>query len=336
MKKQRTMPRTTLAFLASRLCLPFLLSRAVAVAVAESSGQSAQATSFCDPSTGWGTVWRDEFDGDGLNVSQWTKTLGNDGTEAEHVAGGSRSQLRDAWGTAANVYVSNGSLVLRSDRARVTGPDGTVYNVTSGAVTTRHLATWAHGRICVRARLPGTGKGGGKDAGIWPAHWLMPSDSSCWPDHGEIDITEMINGDGITHGTYHWNRFWPNQTCTKSWNTSAGHPGDTALGGWTNLTQLTAGGWPTAWHEYAVEWDGRNRMAFVVDGATILNITRANQTRFPSKVPGQHPQFSGAPFYLILNTALGGPWPGPVGDETVFPAFHHIDYVRVAQRRPRL
>ena len=40
--------------------------------------------------------------------------------------------------------------------------------------------------------------------GIWPAHWMMPDNKACWPSNGEIDIMEMVNGDGITHATYHW------------------------------------------------------------------------------------------------------------------------------------
>jgi beta-glucanase (GH16 family) len=162
---------------------------------------------------------------------------------------------------------------------------------------------------------------------------MMPTDASCWPDHGEIDITEMVNGDGVAHGTYHWNRFWPNQSCTPGWNTSEGHPGDTALGGSTKLAPLprVGGGWDTAaWHEYAVEWDGADRIAFVVDSVTILNISRTSSTN-STRYPAVHPQFSGADFYLILNTAVGGPWPGPPTASTVFPWLHHIDYVRVVQ-----
>ena len=46
----------------------------------------ASYRSFCD-SSGWHPVWGDEFDGVDLNTSKWTKTLGNDGTEAQHIAG---------------------------------------------------------------------------------------------------------------------------------------------------------------------------------------------------------------------------------------------------------
>jgi hypothetical protein len=40
--------------------------------------------------------------------------------------------------------------------------------------------------------------------GVWPAHWMMPDNTACWPSNGEIDIMEMVNGDGVTHATYHW------------------------------------------------------------------------------------------------------------------------------------
>ena len=118
-----------------------------------------------------------------------------------------------------------------------------------------------------------------------------------------------------------------NQSCTAGWNTSNGHPGDTAIGGHTTLN-TTAGGWDTdQWHEYAVEWDGRGRVAFVVDGATILNISRLANRSSPTR-GNSRPQFSGVPFYLILNTAVGGPWPKPVSSRTAFPWLHYIDYVR--------
>jgi len=37
----------------------------------------------------------------------------------------------------------------------------------------------------VHAKLP-AGKG------MWPAHWMMPNDNSCWPVEGEIDIMEYL------------------------------------------------------------------------------------------------------------------------------------------------
>jgi beta-glucanase (GH16 family) len=37
------------------------------------------------------------------------------------------------------------------------------------------------------------------------------------------------------------------------------------------------------------------------------------------------------PFYLLVNLAIGGSWPGNPDDTTVFPAYMHVDYVRAFQ-----
>ena len=110
----------------------------------------------------------------------------------------SGSQFSNAYrktGTAQadSVWVEDGALVIQSNATW----NGTAWNnLTSGAVFSQHKQAWkGPTRVCVRAKLPGAPQG--KGAGIWPAHWLMPNDKSCWPCHGEIDIMEMINGDGI-------------------------------------------------------------------------------------------------------------------------------------------
>ena len=36
--------------------------------------------------------------------------------------------------------------------------------------------------------------------------------------------------------------------------------------------------------------------------------------------------------FMLLNSAVGGPWPGSPNAQTVFPAYHYIDFVRVSQR----
>ena len=98
------------------------------------------------------------------------------------------------------MYLEDGDLVLRSQEQ-----SAGKWNYTSGAVQTMGKQSWKGlTRACVRARLPGGegGEGPRKDsAGIWPAHWMMPDNKACWPSNGEIDIMEMVNGDGITHAT---------------------------------------------------------------------------------------------------------------------------------------
>ena len=55
----------------------------------------------------------------------------------------------------------------------------------------------------------------GAAQGIWPAHWMMPDVEACWPDLGEMDILEMINGDGRVHATYHWEANYPAKNCSQ-------------------------------------------------------------------------------------------------------------------------
>uniref|UniRef100_A0A6B2LGH5 GH16 domain-containing protein n=1 Tax=Arcella intermedia TaxID=1963864 RepID=A0A6B2LGH5_9EUKA len=180
-------------------------------------------------------------------------------------------------------------------------------NYTSGAVTSK--LSWTNARVCVHAKLPGFNSMYAR--GIWPAHWLLPADKSCWPDHGEIDIMEMINGDGNVHGTYHWNPDYPNTQCNYK---------DGSAGGYTSLS---GNSWASEYHEYATEW-GRDYVTFLLDGKVYVNITAESHN--------PPPQFPSVPMYLILNTAVGGPWPGPPNDHTQFPTYHYIDTVTVATK----
>ena len=134
-----------------------------------------------------------------------------------------------------------------------------------------------------------------KTKGIWPAHWLLPEDGA-WPP--EIDITELLGHDPRTvHMSNHY-------------GTAAKHEEQTS--------HFTGPDYSDDFHTFAVEWQPR-LIRWLVDG----------QERFRSTqgVPDK-------PFYLILNTAVGGEWPGKPDDKTVFPQFHDIDYVRV-YRRPK-
>lgn len=257
--------------------------------------------SFCEPDARWTTAFVDDFDGDTLNPLTWNVHVGSDD-----------SLCRDSCCTAENVVVHDGKLVLLSKH---NSPPGCSYPYTSGAVTTEGKKSWASSpvfRLCVSAMLPGGG-GQGAGAGVWPAHWLMPDIKICWPDGGEIDILEMINGDGFGHGTYHYETTYPGTNCSYP----KGH---------VSVTAETAlpGDWSTAYHEYAVE-HGPTYLAYVYDGVTIFN-------KSSTEPPGDGPRFFPFPFYLLLNTALGGQWPGPVEKSTVFPTNHTIDYVRVVTK----
>lgn len=123
------------------------------------------------------------------------------------------------------------------------------------------------------------------------------------PDHvhknSEIDILEMINGDGAARSTYHWTS--SRRRSSHQDQQSKSMPQD----------------WATAMHEYAVEYSSEG-VTFAIDGEPVHTVSRKAEV------------FDEA-YYMILNTAIGGSWPKPVSSKTQFPTYYRIDYVRIAQ-----
>eukprot|EP01060_Flectonema_neradi_P034737 TRINITY_DN619_c2_g1_i1.p1 TRINITY_DN619_c2_g1~~TRINITY_DN619_c2_g1_i1.p1 ORF type:complete len:273 (+),score=53.84 TRINITY_DN619_c2_g1_i1:51-821(+) len=240
---------------------------------------------FCEED-GWEVIFRDDFNGDSLDMDNW-----------EIITSQGDSRVRDSCGTADNVNVKNGTLILSSKREQ---PAGCKYNYTTGAVISQNKKYWQADdvRVCVKAILPGKK---GTAAGVWPAHWLMPNSNDCWPTGGEIDIMEMINGDGVLHGTYHWS---PSK-CGDDHHCGSSTPAET---------------YGTQMHEYATQYN-TSHVSFQLD----------SQTYFVSQ-SGQ-PELYALPYYALLQTALGGPWPGPVTKDTAFPIYHIIDSIIVSKKK---
>ena len=259
---------------------------------------AAAPPSFCDPGAGWAPSWADEFDGDTLDPASWN--VRNDSETGS---------CREAWCSPANVAVGGGALRITTRREAAYG-----FNYTTGAVTTLGKREWPSTpayRLCVSAVLPG-GKGAAGQ-GVWPAAWMMPATPSCDPDLGEYDVMEVISGTGVGYATYHWETTYPSQPC-------AYPKGHESVSAGTTLPD----DWNSAYHEYAME-RAATHVAYVYDGVTVLN-------RSSSGGPAPVPELWPDPFYLILNTALGGPWPGSPNASTVLPATYAIDYVRVVVR----
>ena len=77
-------------------------------------------------------------------------------------------------------------------------------------------------------------------------------------------------------------------------------------------------------HVFAVEWEP-NTLRFFADG-------RLYQTITPAALPAGARWVFDHPFFLLLNVAVGGAWPGPPDATTVFPQQMLVDYVRVYRR----
>jgi beta-glucanase (GH16 family) len=164
---------------------------------------------------------------------------------------------------------------------------------------TSGLLERTYGRYEARIRIP-------RGQGIWPAFWLLGADCATtgWPRCGEIDIMENIGKEpGIVHGTLH----------------GPGFSGDKGFG---KPSELASGAYADGFHVYAVEWEPRE-IRWYRDGILY-------HTARPDLVKGewvyQHP------FFVILNLAVGGYWPGNPDASTSFPQRMLVDYVRVYRR----
>jgi beta-glucanase (GH16 family) len=209
----------------------------------------------------------------------------------------------DGWGTnekqfyrPENARVEGGNLVIEARRERFGTRD-----YTSARLKTQGRAAWRYGRIEARARVP-------RGQGIWPAFWSMGEDlpSAGWPTAGEIDIVEVIGREPRrVYGTVH----------------GPGYSGSGGIGGWYDVP---AGEVADAFRVFVVEWEP-TAIRWYVDGALFKSVT-------PIDVPGRW--VFDHPFFIILNVAVGGNWPGDPDASTLFPQSMLVDYVRVYQKVP--
>ncbi|HZE99201.1 MAG TPA: glycoside hydrolase family 16 protein [Planctomycetota bacterium] len=197
---------------------------------------------------------------------------------------------------AENSFVEGGGLVIVAQAEKFQNR-----NYTSAKLQSK--AAWTYGRYEFKVKLP-------KGKGVWPAIWMMPSDMKKyggWPLCGEIDIVEQLGHEpNRVYGTLHFGN---------------PHPGS----GKGASVQLKQGSLVDDWHEYALEWFP-GEMRWFVDG----ELYQVQNDWFTSG--GDKPPFP-APydrdFYLQLNVAVGGGWPGNPDTTTVFPQRLKFDYIRV-------
>lgn len=253
--------------------------------------------------SGWKLVWADEFAGTGVDSARWR-------AEDYSTYGEGNKELACLMNRPENLNVSGGVLHLiarRESTPFVCGSSDSRFpggrKFTSAHLTTKGKADWTYGRFEVRAKLP---TAAGTTKGLWPAFWLRPSAGGT----GELDVLEAIGSDGA--GSEHTK---VHQTIWYDYSGTHSHQ---------PVTVTVPGALPSAaFHVYAVEWE-RGEMRWYIDD--VLTYTRT-----PSTTPWLDEAFA-KPFYLRLNLAVGGNWPGAPTSATDFPASYDVDYVRVYQR----
>ncbi|MER7005964.1 discoidin domain-containing protein [Dactylosporangium sp. NPDC000555] len=192
-----------------------------------------------------------------------------------------------------NTRIENGSLVIEARKETQGGRD-----YTSGRINTSNKFSLQYGRVEARIKVP-------KGNGLWPAFWMMGTDflqGRPWPYNGEIDIMEILGRNtSEIYSTLH----------APAYNGGGGYG-----------QKLSTVDLSLDYHVYSVEWDSK-RMTFRVDNQVIFVADRetVEATRGPWVYDHQ--------FYIILNLAVGGDFPGPIDASTPFPSRMYVDYVRV-------
>lgn len=234
-------------------------------------------------------AWSDEFNG--------AAGAGPDASKWTVDAGTGQNGEQQYYTPTGNLNMDGqGHLVIEARKETAGGRD-----YTSGRMNTSNKFMFTYGRVEARVKVP-TGQG------YWPAFWMMGADfltGRPWPYNGEVDIMEVLGKDTTTsYSTLH----------APAYNGAGGYGGSYKLPDGAPLSN--------DFHTWAAEWDASgiryfldNRLVFTADKATVES-TRG-------------PWIYDHDFYMILNLAVGGDWPGPVDASTPFPAKMLVDYVRV-------
>ncbi|MDR3673290.1 MAG: glycoside hydrolase family 16 protein [Holophaga sp.] len=283
-----------------RLLLPCLAALAVLVGCGGGGGASSTVTSTVTstptptptPAPGWVLTWSDDFggtDGTRPDPTKWTCELGGDGW--------GNGELESYTSLAQNAQIQGGNLVITALKETYTGADGITCGYTSARLKTQGLFSQTCGRFEARIQIP-------RGQGLWPAFWMLGDTfaSAGWPACGEIDIMENIGSQPATvYGSIHG-------------------PGFTG-GSLSTSHALPSGDLADAFHVYAVEWSS-GLIKMYLDDTLYATYT-------PADLPAGGQWVFDQPFFLILNVAVGGSWPGAPDSTTTFPQRMLVNYVRV-------
>ncbi|MDP1578959.1 MAG: glycoside hydrolase family 16 protein, partial [Candidatus Didemnitutus sp.] len=203
--------------------------------------------------------------------------------------------------TQENATVANGELVITARK------DANGF-YTSSRLKTQGKHSWTYGKIAARLRMP-------KGQGMWPAFWMLGDNitSVGWPRCGEIDIVEMVGGgedrDDSYYGTLHWDAFG-NHASTGTGRHELPDP------------QILNDNY----HVFEIEWN-QTSLTWKIDGMP-YGTSSINTAQWPTMTAFHNK------FFIILNLAVGGNWPGYPNTSTEFPQTLRVDWVRVYSAAP--
>ena len=245
---------------------------------------------------GYNLLWHDEFDGTALDETIWNYE--------PHEPGWTNEELQEYTTSTDNVFLRDGKLVIKAIKSEKNGGD----YYTSGKVTAQNKKDFTYGKVVARAKVPA-------GQGLWPAIWMMPQDEQHygqWPKCGEIDIMEVLGSRLETaYGTLHYGAPHAEQQGTYVLEDGTTFADD--------------------FHEYSVEWEP-GEMRWYIDG-NLYHTVNDWFTAVEGEDEKPYPAPFDQPFFVQMNLAVGGTWPGNPDATTDFDkAEFEIDYVRVYQK----
>lgn len=280
-------------WLAAALCVGGGLAAPAAAQASDAPASTPAAHAAAAPTA---ATFSDEFDGAagaGVDGAKWQTETGDnvDNHERQYYTAGNDNAALDG----------QGHLVITARKENPANYQcwyGTC-EYTSARLNTAGKFTTTYGHVETRMKIP-------RGQGIWPAFWMLGDDigSVGWPNSGEIDIMENVGFEPSTvHGTIH----------------GPGYSGAGGIGAGYSLPGGAA--FADDFHTFAVDWtpDG---ITWSVDG-------NVYQQRSAADLGGKQWVFD-KPFFVILNLAVGGYWPGDPDASTSFPQQLVVDYVRVS------
>lgn len=246
------------------------------------------------PAPQYTLIWSDEFNGANGSSPDPEKWVRETGGD-----GWGNDELQSYTARPENARIQDGNLVITAIQESFAGSDGITRQYTSARLKTSGLFDQKYGKFEARVKIP-------QGQGIWPAFWLLGSNCNQiggWPDCGEIDIMENIGKEPSTvYGSLHGGGY----------DFTAGY-------------SLADGKFADDFHTYAVEWEP-SAIRFYVDG-------NLYQTRMSMDIPAGKTWAFDHPFFIILNVAVGGFWPGSPDQTSIFPQTMLVDYVRVYKKQ---
>jgi len=236
----------------------------------------------------WGITWSDEFTG--INNQPWS------GNWSFETGGGGfgNGELETYVNSWANCHiVSDG-----------TGTDGQAMQFEAQTDNGQWNGNWYSARINTygkhfvvpgsyveyRCKFPNSGQG------YWPAGWMLGTVGGNWPACGEIDVAEEVDGQWENHQSLHMPNWNPTVVWTVDHSTTTYHN----YGAW----------WPADGSSITFNMDGNNSATYTRGGGGTWEFNNNNK------------------FFIILNLAIGGFFPGNPNSGTQVNGNFLVDYVR--------